>query len=196
MEIASNAGAQAIAQLDANKDGVLDYNELAKAPGLRAAVARIKNLASFRSPPPSESQLQSQKISADDINARIQQWKEHGTARLAVSCRVCRANKKPGGKAKTPIADAEVRFVPEAFLGPNLAPGIGKTDKNGAVVVSQPSRGANDPQSGMGPGFYRVEITKGKEIPAKYNRETVLGLEVAGDSLQLAAGGLEFDLEY
>ena len=76
MEIASNAGAQAVAQLDANKDGALDYNELAKAPGLRAGVAKIKNLATFRGPKPPESQLQSAKISAEEIDARIQQWKD------------------------------------------------------------------------------------------------------------------------
>ena len=33
LEIASDAGKQAVNTLDANKDGVLDYKELAKAPG-------------------------------------------------------------------------------------------------------------------------------------------------------------------
>ena len=50
MEIASDAGAQAIAQLDANKDGFLDYDELAKAPGLRAGMAKIKGWAPFAAP--------------------------------------------------------------------------------------------------------------------------------------------------
>ena len=63
MSIASDAGSQAVAKLDANKDGVLDYDELAKAPGLRAAVPTIKKMGNFRGPPPSESQLKSAKIS-------------------------------------------------------------------------------------------------------------------------------------
>ena len=32
-----------MAKYDANNDGVLNYQELAKAPGLRAAVARVEN---------------------------------------------------------------------------------------------------------------------------------------------------------
>ena len=54
---ASAAGAKAIEMYDANKDGALDYQELAKAPGLRAAVGTIKKLAKFRHPPPPESEL-------------------------------------------------------------------------------------------------------------------------------------------
>ncbi len=195
MEIASNAGAQAMAQLDANKDGFLDYNELAKAPGLRAGVASIKKMATFRGPKPSESQLQSAKISAEEIDARIQEWKEHGSGRTTVSCRVYRINKK-GGKGKIPLAGAEVKFVPETFLGPGLLTGTGTTAASGTALVAQPSRGGGDPTTGMCPGFYRVEITKGNEIPAKYNTTTILGVEIAGDAPDLSAGGPTFDLEY
>ena len=55
-------------------------------------------------------------------------------------------------------------------------------------MISQPSRGGDDPGTGMCPGFYRVEITKGNEIPAKYNTATILGEEVAGDALWQASG--------
>ena len=78
MSIASDAGSQAVAKLDANKDGVLDYDELAKAPGLRAAVPTIKKMGNFRGPPPSESQLKTAKITAEEIDARIQEWKALG----------------------------------------------------------------------------------------------------------------------
>ena len=70
--------------MDTNKDGVLDYEELAKAPGLRAAMAKIKKLVKIRGAAPSESQLKSVKISAEEIDARIQEWKAHGTGRVAV----------------------------------------------------------------------------------------------------------------
>ena len=196
MEIASDAGAKAIAQLDANKDGVLDYDELAKAPGLRAGVATIKKLATFRGPKPPESQLRSEKISAEEIDARIQAWKALGAGRIAVPCRVYRVNKKGGHGKPQPLADAQVKFVPEAFLGPGLSPGAGTTDKGGMAMIVQPSRGGDDPAFGVSPGFYRVEITKGSEIPAKYNTDTVLGVEVASDAPGLSGGGPTFELDY
>jgi hypothetical protein len=198
MEIASNAGAQAVTQLDANHDGALDYAELANAPGLRAGVATIKKLASSRRPMPPESQLQTQKITAEEIDARIQEWKARGTGRISVPCHVLRVNKKAGkaGAKPTPISGAEVKLVPEGFLGPGLTTGTGTTDSRGDAIVSQPSRGGDDPSSGMSPGFYRVEITKGSEIPAKYNTATILGAEVAGDAPQLSSGGFTFELDF
>ena len=104
-------------------------------------------------------------------------------------------NKKGGKGRPQPIAGAEVKFVPESFLGPGLKTGTGTTDKNGDAMISQPSRGGDDPAIGMCPGFYRVEITKGNEIPAKYNTATILGEEVAGDAVGLSTG-LAFELEY
>ena len=104
MSIASDAGSQAVAKLDANKDGVLDYDELAKAPGLRAAVPTIKKMGNFRGPPPSESQLKTAKITAEEIDARIQEWKALGAGRISVPCNVFRVSK--GGK-REPLADAE-----------------------------------------------------------------------------------------
>jgi hypothetical protein len=198
MEIASNAGSQAIATLDANKDSVLDYAELAKAPGLRAGVPTIKKLVTSRSPAPPESQLQTQKISAEEIDARIKQWKDAGTGRIAVPCHVYRVNKKAtGNAARQPVANADVKFVPEPFLGASLTTGTGTTDASGLAVISQPSRGGDDPNTGMSPGFYRVEITKGGEIPAKYNSETILGQEIAGDAAKMSSGGgITFELEY
>ena len=114
MEIAPDAGARAVAKFDANKDGFLDYKELAKAPGLRAAVAKIKKLAKPRRPPPPESQLRSAKITAEEIDARIQEWKACGTGRIRVFCRV----KREGGSK--PIANAEVKFVRKTFWAPGL----------------------------------------------------------------------------
>ena len=196
MDIASDAGAQAVAKLDANKDGLLDYDELAKAPGLRAGVAKIKKMVKIRGPAPSESQLKSVKITAEEIDARIQEWKDHGTGRVSVPCHVFRVNKK-GGKGKPePIAGAEVKFVPESFLGPGLTTGTGTTDKrrSGHGFAAQPRWRRSG--VGMSPGFYRVEITKGNEIPAKYNTATILGEEVAGDAVRLSSGPLNFELEY
>jgi len=185
MEIASDAGAKAVAKLDENHDGSLDYNELTRAPGLRAAVSRIKKLGS-RHAGTSESQLHSTKITAADVDARIAEWKKRGTGRIGVTCRVFRRG--------VPLANAEVKFVPEDFLGPGLTPGTGTTDGKGVAKIVQPSRGKGDPAIGMSPGFYRVEITKGSEIPSQYNSATILGQEVAGDATGISTGGVEFDL--
>jgi hypothetical protein len=189
MEIAADAGNQAVNQLDSNKDGTLDYNELAKAPGLRVAVAKIKKLARFRGPVPPESQIRAAKITAQEIDARIQEWKARGTGRITALCRVTRKG--------SPLVGAEVKFVPEAFLGPDLPAGTGTTTDRGVALVSQPSQKGEDERArGMCPGFYRVEITKGTEIPAKYNTATIFGQEVAVDALGISTGGIAFDLDY
>jgi hypothetical protein len=192
MEIASDAGAQAVAKYDTNKDGALDYTELAKAPGLQAAVAKIKKFVKRRGEIPSENQLASAKITAEEIDARIKEWKDRGTGRVRVTCHVTRTS----GGSTEPLRDAEIKYVPEDFLGPGLTTGTGKTDSNGNATISQPSRGAGDPDHGMSPGFYRIEITKpGDDIPSKYNTETVLGQEVAADALGIT-GAFPIDLEY
>jgi hypothetical protein len=197
MEIASDAGTQAIKKYDKNHDDALDYEELAKAPGLRAGVAKIKNLTTFHGPKPSpeklKEQLKSAKITAEEIDARIAEWKKYPAGRISVSCRVYR---KQGGGKPQPLAGAEVKLVPEDFLGPGLTTGTGTTDKNGSANVSQPSQDV-PPAPGMSPGYYRVEITKaGENIPPKYNKDTTLGVEVASDSPDLEGGGMKFELEY
>ena len=114
MEIASNAGAQAVAKYDANHDGALDYDELAKAPGLQAAVAKIKKLTKGHREreAPSESELRSAKITAEEIDARIQEWKARGTGRVNVVCRVVRVE---GGGTEPIAARSQVRAG--RFLG-------------------------------------------------------------------------------
>jgi hypothetical protein len=189
-EIASNAGTNAVTKYDANKDGVLDDQELANAPGLRAAVVRIKKLSRPRESLPSESVVKSQKISAAEIDARIGEWKKRGTGRITIICHVIRKGTSQG------ISGAEVKFVPEDFLGQALTIGTGTTDEKGYAKISQPSRGKDDPNVGMCPGFYRVEITKGSEIPARYNTTTQLGQEVASDAVGIANGSMVFELIY
>ena len=63
----------------------------------------------------------------------------------------------------------------------------GITNRFGVAIMASPAG------CGVGPGFYRVEITKTDEkIPVRYNTDTQLGLEVAPNAL--GNGPVTFDL--
>ena len=95
----------------------------------------------------------------------------------------------------TPLAGANVVFVPETFLGSVIKSGSGVTSSVGVAIVSGVYE-ADPSIKGLSPGFYRVEITKnGENIPSKYNTETTLGAEAASGS-EAEMHGLKFDLQY
>ena len=85
--------------------------------------------------------------------------------------------------SKAPI----VKFVPDDFLGKEFKTATGTTDKDGMAMMSIPLKDPDDPP-GVAPGFYSVEITKpGEDIPAKYNSQTIYGLEIAPDVRMMKA---------
>ena len=163
-----------MALFDTNKDGEISGAELDKCPGIKAALAQID---------PSGDGT----VTADKIAARIKAWQASKLGRMVLYCTVLHNGK--------PLKDAEVKFVPEEFLGKNVMTGTGKTDKNGTARISILTSGKSDPP-GVAPGLYRVEITKADEkIPAKYNTETILGQEVALDAENMEKG-IRFILKY
>jgi hypothetical protein len=168
--IAANSPQKAMEMYDANKDGFLDDKELEKVPGLAAAKQQLDT-------------DHDGKISADEIAARIDSWRQSKLGRTVLTCVITRNGK--------PLNGATVVLAPEPFLGDQLTSGSGTTDASGRAFVAA----AGDPP-GLSPGFYRVQVTKdGDNIPAKFNTETILGQEIAAD----AAGiGTEktFDLQY
>ena len=167
----SRAGSRAIELYDSAKNGYLTANDLQKAPGLKAAMRQV-------------DRNKDGKISADEISARIQDWADSTLGRMGVSCIV-----NHNGR---PLAGATVKFVPESFLGGGLQASEGTTDDHGMARLSVPGSA----QRGTSPGFYRVEITKAGEIPAKYNTNTCLGQEVASDAAGLSHGVATVDLNY
>ena len=170
---ASAAGARAIALFDSDKDGKLIGAELDKCPGLKAGLAKVDP--------------NGRGVTAEMITARIRQWQKTKIARVPVSCIVTRNGK--------PLEGAEVKFVPEGFLGTNMMVARSKTDPSGMASVSIPTSGKQIDPSGVPPGFYRVEITKaGLDIPAKYNSETVFGCEVFYGPEMLES--IRFDMEF
>jgi hypothetical protein len=173
---AEKAGAEAIKQFDANHDGKLSGDELDKCPGVKAALAEIDSAGKGE-------------VTAAMITARIKAWQATKLGRMSVFCKVTHNGK--------PLEGAIVKFVPEKFLGPNMQPAIGKTDGHGLAMISVKTVGPRDPP-GVGPGLYRVEITKpGEAIPAEYNTATIFGQEVAQDAKGIKdMTGIKFDLDY
>lgn len=168
------AGAKAIEMFDTNKDGVISGAELDKCPGLKAARMKID--------------VDDQgEITADMIARRIKAWQDSKLGRMSTSVTVLHNGK--------PLAGALVRFVPETFLGENIKPANGTTDKNGVAMISIELSGPGEPP-GVAPGLYRIEITKdGENIPVNYNIDTTLGQEIALDAAGIQ-DGIKFNLNY
>ncbi len=92
-----------------------------------------------------------------------------------------------------PVADATVRLVPEKFMGPAVQGAEAKTNAGG--MFQPQTEGMDVP--GVRCAVYRVEISaknaSGQEtIPAKFNRETTLGIEVGPGSP--AINGIDLEL--
>jgi hypothetical protein len=171
---ASAAGVKAMEMYDTNKDGKLSGAELDKCPALKAAMAQIDTDGDGT-------------ITAAKITARIRAWQESKVGRTQLTCTVLRNGR--------PLAGADVKFVPEKFLGDSIKPAEGKTDQNGIATISIPTTDRSDPP-GVALGFYRVEITKaGENVPAQYNTNTTLGHEVSHDA-RAAMEGIKFSLKY
>lgn len=169
---ASNSSATAIEAHDADKDGLLNEQELVKAPGLKAALKQA------------DADLDG-KLSAAEIDQRIAVWAKSKIGRMTVACVVTRRGQ--------PLAEAEVRLVPESFLGSDMKTASGKTSAQGMAMPSAPQ--SEDKPAGLAPGFYRVEIQSASgDIPAAYNTATTLGVEVAPDNSALMMGPLRFEL--
>ena len=168
-----SAASKALELYDTNHDGFLDAKEFDQAPGLKAAFERVDT-------------NHDGKISEQEIADRIKKWADTRIGRTPINCRVTHNGQ--------PLAGAKVVFVPEKFLGGTIQSGSGTTSPAGYAIISCPY--AADPSiKGISAGFYRVEITKdGEKIPAKYNSETTLGMEVAGG--RELKSGLNFDLQY
>lgn len=156
---------------DGDGDGFIDAEELEASPPLSAAQNTIDTNHDGR-------------LSEDEILVRLEEWLNSEIALFTRACRVSLDGK--------PLADATVRFEPEAFLGDDFQVVEGPTSTWGNVKFNTlPGM----PIPGLPPGLYRVRITKivdGEQIiPAKYNEQTTLGQEIAN-----GAKGMERALEF
>jgi hypothetical protein len=99
-----------------------------------------------------------------------------------------------------PLVEATVTLEPEPFLGDEIKAATGLTNAFGTTSPSIPKEERPDPTlpGGAHFGIYKVKISKivdGKEtIPARYNTETTLGLEVSYDEPGIMNGNIPFAL--
>jgi hypothetical protein len=157
----ASAAAAALAEYDTNKDGALDAQELERCPALKSAVKQIDKNNDGR-------------LDAGEIEARLASFQQRGVNVMAMSCQVLLAGE--------PLSGATVRLIPEKFLGDGIKPASGVTDAGGSAALT--GEGLDVP--GVHCGYYRIEVSKmdgGQEqIPARYNAQTTLGVEVAPDT--------------
>jgi hypothetical protein len=135
-------------------------------------------------------------VTAAMIEKRIQSWIDSKVARQPLMCTFYDNN--------GPLVGADIKFVPEPIIADGFKDkdgktliGTGKTSNYGMAMVTWPtSKGQDGDPPGIGPGFYRIEVTKaGANIPAKYNTATELGQEFSSDNPQIQ-GGLKYMLQY
>jgi hypothetical protein len=173
------AGEQAMEQYDTNTDGVVNGEELEKAPGLKAALSTLDANGD-------------KGVSADEIAARIEKWKVMRTGLMSFGFTVLLDGK--------PLDGATVTFEPESFLGTEIKRATSPTNMFGGGGATIAKEDRPDPTSppGMQLGIYKVKISKnvgGRElIPAKYNEATTLGQEVAVDVPQILSNRVTYTL--
>jgi hypothetical protein len=158
----SQAADAALAEFDANHDGALAGTELAACPGIQGALTNFDKNGDSR-------------VDGEELRNRFQVWLDSPTRVTMPRCVV-----KLDGQ---PLSNAVVEFVPEKILAVALLPGSGTTGEDGMCGISiQPSDASQGPQLARGVrlGLYRVSITHPTaKIPAKYNTQTTLGVEVS-----------------
>ena len=161
---ASGAGTAAIEQYDTNKDGKIAGEELNACPALRSALKRIDTDGD-------------QAISAEEITARIEKWQASKLGLTSARCSVTFRGQ--------PLPNAKVTLEPEAFLGEAIVAGEGTTGQSGSASIKQPE----SKLPGMPLGFYKIKITSDSmQVPAIYNDNTVLGVEIAPDNMEIENG--------
>jgi hypothetical protein len=149
---------QAIADLDKDSDGKLSAEELEAAPGLKYCARLLDETYGDGDG----------LLSRDEIKDRLEEYVEMRVGLTAFTCTV-----RLDGR---PLVGASVRLVPEAFLGDVIQTLEAISKGNGEVEFLTEGISVSVVPLGM----YRVEITSlDFQIPAKYNSQTTLGIEVS-----------------
>jgi hypothetical protein len=165
------AADDAMTQLDKDGDGQLSAEELDAAPGLKYCVKQL-------------DADENGKLSRQEVYDRIKLYQDLKVGLADFSCQVF--------YKKKPLANATLRLVPEPFLGAVVKSAVGTSMRGGQVRVI--TEGEDNPGAPI--GMFRVEITSPDvKIPAKYNTETTLGVEVSPVTNPYQSGPITFDLK-
>lgn len=153
------AGAAAVAVYDQDGDSQLSSGELKKCPALLASLA-------------SYDTSQDGKLDASEIAARLAQWKETRVGVTAATFYVELDGRR--------LAGAKIVLEPEPFLADSVAPASAEVNSSGLAAPSMAAELLPEGvRSGLQTGLYKIKITHPTlKIPAKYNEQTELGLEV------------------
>jgi hypothetical protein len=150
----------AMQQCDKDGNGFIDQAEADAAPGLKAGWKRLDSDSDGR-------------VAADEIADRIQVWLDSKLGAMTYGCEIQFQGQ--------PLEGATVTLEPEPFFGSLLPSAAGTTGPGGTTYPMPTTPNA----LGMSVGYYRVRVSKRdgtrEMVPANYNRETELGVEVAGD---------------
>jgi hypothetical protein len=158
---ADAAASHALELHDRNGDGQLSKDEWSASPALVAVV-------------PGYDRSGDGTLTDTEIADGIAAWRQSGVGARSVPFSL-RWNGRP-------LAGATVRLVPAPFIESGLKGASGQSGPSGAGQLSvapedRPRNAPNIPL--MQPGIYHVEITHPSiKIPAKYNTETTLGIEI------------------
>jgi len=163
---ADSAGKQAIQLFDTDGDGQLSRAELSACPGILNSLSRFD-----------KDNLDS--VDADAITARIREWQATRIGIMTIQCRVTLDG--------VPLSGANVKLIPETFLGDSIQPASGVSDTTGGCSPAIAAEDLPDSQQGLRGvqiGLYKAEITHpDRELPSWYNVETELGCEIAPEML-------------
>jgi hypothetical protein len=155
---AREVAACALAEYDTNKDGYLDAGELQRCPGLQSALKRFDRDKDGR-------------FSQSELEAYFATYVDSKIGLQALSCRFTLDDQ--------PLVGATVVLEPESFMGRNIKPARGVTNERGNAGIQ--IDGAAYP--GCNLAVYRVRVSRKvndqETLPARYNTQTQLGLEVA-----------------
>ena len=145
---------------DANGDGGIDAAEAARVPALKQASADLDRDGDKR-------------LSREELLGWLNEIRQSRVAINPLGLTVTHRGK--------PLSNAQVRLVPEDFLGAGIQPAAGTTDAGG--LVRPVMNGSQHP--GVNCGLYKIEIsgqgTDGRPLPARFNTATTVGLAVGGE---------------
>ena len=165
----------AMAEFDSDGSGSLSQSELESCPAIGTALDRFDFDGNGE-------------VSAEEIEQRMEEWIEKKSASIPITLKVTLDGKGLG--------DAQVDFIPMDMMGEAGFAGSGLTEPSGMARISpnlDEAPEAYKRMKGIPPGLYSIKVSHPEQsIPAKYNEETILGVEV---SYEMMENSINLDLK-